>query len=173
MYETRCRCSSAAVSGRAEEALSARNRMNNIHPFINGNGRTARAASYFVLCVKAGGWLGGDPILPALIKRERPRYVAALKAADASFATGGEPNLGPLHTLLVDLLAEQMKSAVGFARFLPAISGAPPGSIQTPLHNLNRDHRREPRKGGPTGSHLPRPLLPPRSDLIQLADGVA
>ena len=111
MYETRCRCSSAAVSGRAEEALSARNRMNNIHPFINGNGRTARAASYFVLCVKAGGWLGGDPILPALIKRERPRYVAALKAADASFATGGGPDLGPLHTLLVDLLAEQMKSA--------------------------------------------------------------
>jgi fido (protein-threonine AMPylation protein) len=39
-------------------------RMNNIHPFINGNGRTARAASYFVLCVKAGGWLRGDPILP-------------------------------------------------------------------------------------------------------------
>ena len=32
-------------------------RINHIHPFINGNGRTARAASYFVLCVKIGGWL--------------------------------------------------------------------------------------------------------------------
>jgi Fic family protein len=39
-------------------------RLNNIHPFINGNGRTARAATYFVLCVKAGGWLQGTTILP-------------------------------------------------------------------------------------------------------------
>ena len=31
--------------------------INRIHPFINGNGRTARAACYFVLCVKLGGWL--------------------------------------------------------------------------------------------------------------------
>jgi fido (protein-threonine AMPylation protein) len=86
-------------------------RMNNIHPFINGNGRTARAAGYFVLCVKAGGWLQGDPILPALIKRERPRYVAALKTADASFAMGGVPDLSQLHALLAELLAEQMTSA--------------------------------------------------------------
>lgn len=28
-------------------------RLNNIHPFINGNGRTARAACYYVLCLKA------------------------------------------------------------------------------------------------------------------------
>lgn len=39
-------------------------RLNNIHPFINGNGRTARAACYFVLCVQAGGWLRGKTILP-------------------------------------------------------------------------------------------------------------
>src|SRR5262245_29692588 len=39
-------------------------RINNIHPFINGNGRTARAACYFVLCLAQGGWLKGDPILP-------------------------------------------------------------------------------------------------------------
>src|SRR5438067_1775922 len=45
------------------------------------------------------------------LQRQRPRCVAALNGADASFATGGEPNLGPLHTLLVDRLAEQMKSA--------------------------------------------------------------
>ena len=38
-------------------------RLNNIHPFINGNGRTARACAYFVLCVRAGGWLAGQPIL--------------------------------------------------------------------------------------------------------------
>ncbi len=37
-------------------------RLNWIHPFINGNGRTARAACYFVLCVKLGGWLPGTII---------------------------------------------------------------------------------------------------------------
>jgi len=86
-------------------------RMNNIHPFINGNGRTARAASYFVLCVANGGWLPGEPILPELIKRERPRYVAALKSADQTFAMGVPADLEPLHTLISELLAEQMKSA--------------------------------------------------------------
>jgi hypothetical protein len=57
----------------------------NYIPFINGNGRTARAASYFVLCCKAGGWLPGNPILPELLRQNRPAYVAALQKADASF----------------------------------------------------------------------------------------
>ncbi len=30
-------------------------RINYIHPFRNGNGRTARAVCYFVICVKSGG----------------------------------------------------------------------------------------------------------------------
>jgi Fic family protein len=61
-------------------------RMNAIHPFINGNGRTARAASYFVLCVKSGGWLPGAPILPELLRQNRLEYVSALQAADQSLA---------------------------------------------------------------------------------------
>ena len=84
-------------------------RLNWIHPFINGNGRTARAACYFVLCLKAGRWLPGTSILPELIVRERPRYVEALEKVDASMA--GTFDLGPLHVLLVELLAEQMASA--------------------------------------------------------------
>ena len=36
-------------------------RLNYIHPFINGNGRTARVLCYFVVCVKSGGWLRGEP----------------------------------------------------------------------------------------------------------------
>lgn len=46
-------------------------RLNYIHPFINGNGRTARAACYFVLCVKVKGWLGGDTILPERLRAHR------------------------------------------------------------------------------------------------------
>ena len=86
-------------------------RLNHIHPFINGNGRTARAASYFILCVKSGGWLKGDPILPELIRRDRDEYVVALKAADAGTSAGG-PDLALLHALLSRLVtAKQLASA--------------------------------------------------------------
>lgn len=85
-------------------------RLNYIHPFINGNGRTARAACYFVLCLKSGQWLPGTTILPELIRRRRPEYVAALQAADASIAAGSL-NLGQLHALLSLLIAEQLQSA--------------------------------------------------------------
>lgn len=82
-------------------------RLNYIHPFINGNGRTARAASYFVLCVKIGGWLPGHTILPELIKRDRDAYVEALQKADQSLQ-GGSLDLSALHELLSKLLAEQI-----------------------------------------------------------------
>jgi Fic family protein len=82
-------------------------KMNHIHPFINGNGRTARAACYFVLCVKAGGWLPGEVILPELIRQHREEYVAALKHADAA-AKSGSLGLEPLHALLSTLLNEQI-----------------------------------------------------------------
>lgn len=85
-------------------------RLNWVHPFINGNGRTARAACYFVLCVKAQQWLPGTTILPELIKRERQRYELGLQHADSSIAAGGL-DLSPLHSLLVDLLNEQLGSA--------------------------------------------------------------
>jgi Fic family protein len=85
-------------------------RMNYIHPFINGNGRTARAACYFVLCVKSGGLLPGDRTLPELIKQNRDEYVAALRAADASVA-GGRLDLLAMHGLLTRLIGEQLASA--------------------------------------------------------------
>ena len=85
-------------------------KLNHIHPFINGNGRTARAACYFVLCLKLGGWPKGDKILPELLKRDRGEYVAALKAVDASLPTGLD--LAPLHTLLVRLLNEQAPDGI-------------------------------------------------------------
>lgn len=80
-------------------------RLNFVHPFINGNGRTARAACYYVLCVKSGGWLPGSTILPELIRQQRTEYVAALQAADQSL-----PNLDltRLHTLLTSLVGEQL-----------------------------------------------------------------
>lgn len=83
-------------------------RLNNIHPFINGNGRTARAACYFVLCLKANGWLRGDTILPELLRQNRADYVTALKKADES-ALNGNLDLTELHSLVSRLLAEQLR----------------------------------------------------------------
>ncbi len=85
-------------------------KLNHIHPFINGNGRTARATSYFVLCIKSGGLLPGKIILPELITRERPTYIAALKHADESLKNGNL-DLAPLHTLVSNLLKEQIDGA--------------------------------------------------------------
>ena len=82
-------------------------RMNHIHPFVNGNGRTARVSAYFVLCLKAGGWLAGTKLPPERILENRPEYVEALKAADASLAHG-QLDISVLHALLSRLLDEQV-----------------------------------------------------------------
>ena len=88
-------------------------RLNWIHPFINGNGRTARAACYFVLCVKLGGWLPGTIILPELLRRpeNRDRYVQALRHADTTEWDGDMHDfLSPMTRLLFELLHEQQSS---------------------------------------------------------------
>lgn len=84
-------------------------RLNHIHPFINGNGRTARAACYFVLCVKTGGWLPGDIVLPALLVQNRPELVVTLQHADASLAHGAV-DLAPLQQLIGRLLLQQLQT---------------------------------------------------------------
>lgn len=86
-------------------------RLNNIHPFINGNGRTARAACYFALCLKSGGLLRGNIILPELIRQNRDEHIEALQVAHDSFAQTGEPNLAPLHAIVTRLIDQQMQSA--------------------------------------------------------------
>ncbi len=82
-------------------------KLNWIHPFINGNGRTARVTAYLVLCLKAGQWLPGETLLPELIRQNRDMYVQALKAADASLPTG-QLDLTELHVLLTQLLSQQL-----------------------------------------------------------------
>lgn len=74
-----------------------------IHPFINGNGRTARAAAYYVLCAKVGGPLPGARTLPDLLRdpEVRPLYYSALRDADAG-------NLRPLVDLLTTQLLRQV-----------------------------------------------------------------
>jgi Fic family protein len=83
--------------------------INYIHPFINGNGRTARIAAYYVLCLRNGGLLIGDPALPALLKRDKAACVEALQLAHMAHNEGGS-NLQPLADIFIRLLNEQMAS---------------------------------------------------------------
>jgi len=80
-----------------------------IHPFINGNGRTARAAAYFIICLRAGGWLPGTESMVTLLKQHSD-YTAALKHADAS-ARAGAPDLAPLNAVVLQCLTQQLGSA--------------------------------------------------------------
>lgn len=84
-------------------------RLNYIHPFVNGNGRTARAACYFAICARVGGWLPGSPILPARLKLNDEEHLSAIRHADATLGTGSV-DLLPLHGLIEKLLREQLAS---------------------------------------------------------------
>jgi Fic family protein len=45
-------------------------RMNWIHPFVEGNGRTARAACYYLLCMRQGRILSGSKIVSGAYSRK-------------------------------------------------------------------------------------------------------
>lgn len=63
-------------------------RLNWIHPFVEGNGRTARAACYYLLCTKQGRLLEGKKTVPERIREDRKPYYAALRAADIAWEKG-------------------------------------------------------------------------------------
>jgi hypothetical protein len=85
-------------------------RLNWIHPFRNGNGRTARAFSYACLCMKYGFVLPGTPTVIDQIMTNRPEYNAALRHCDVTFAETGTPDFGPMEALLQRLLVAQLSS---------------------------------------------------------------
>jgi Fic family protein len=49
-------------------------RLNWIHPFIEGNGRTARAACYYLMCLRHGALLPGKKTVPERIREDRTPY---------------------------------------------------------------------------------------------------
>ena len=80
-----------------------------IHPFINANGRTARAAAYFIICLRSGGWLPGNESMVTLLKQHAD-YTSALKHADTSLRNGNL-DLDPLNRVVSDCLMLQLNSA--------------------------------------------------------------
>lgn len=85
-------------------------RLNWIHPFDDGNGRTSRAISYLVLCAKIGNRLPGKVTVPELIAQNKTPYYDALEQVDQSLEAG-ILNLSPLTSLLEARLAEQLMEA--------------------------------------------------------------
>ena len=83
-------------------------RLNWIHPFIEGNGRTARAACYFLLCVRLGALLPGKRIVPERIREDRKGYEAALTAADRAW-DAGHLDFTEMEVYLSRLLQEQLE----------------------------------------------------------------
>jgi Fic family protein len=86
-------------------------RMNWIHAFTDGNGRTARAISYLVLSARLKMKVPGTPTIPELVTANREAYYAALESAD----NGGEEGLKDMEILLERLLAKQLLTVVSEA----------------------------------------------------------
>jgi len=82
-------------------------RLNWIHPFVEGNGRTARAACYYLICMRQGRLLPGKKIVPERIRENRERYYAALGDADHHWNEGNF-NVNQLAEYLSDLLKGQL-----------------------------------------------------------------
>ncbi|MDO8432006.1 MAG: Fic family protein [Candidatus Binatus sp.] len=82
-------------------------RINWIHPFDDGNGRTARAASYAILCIQLGYELPGTKTIPEHIADDKDPYYKALEAADEAQKVN-RIDVSQLETLLERILAKQL-----------------------------------------------------------------
>jgi Fic family protein len=82
-------------------------KLNWIHPFTDGNGRTSRAVSYLILCLKMGYLLPGKLSIPDQISKDKSGYYKALEAADAAWETG-RIDLSEMKELLGQGLARQL-----------------------------------------------------------------
>jgi len=82
-------------------------RLNWVHPFADGNGRTSRVLSFVVLSIKIGAVLPGTPTLPELIVDHRKAYEDALDAADSAWKAG-RVDVSEMESLVDSLLARQL-----------------------------------------------------------------
>jgi Fic family protein len=85
-------------------------KLNWIHPFSDGNGRTARAVAYVVLSIKLDSLLPGSPTIPEQIAGDKKPYYSALEAADNALK-GGNVDVGELENMLEGMLAKQLLNA--------------------------------------------------------------
>lgn len=85
-------------------------KLNWIHPFADGNGRTARAVAYVVLSVKLDSLLPGAPTIPEQIAGNKQPYYDALEAADKHLVAG-KIDVSELEKMLSAMISTQLLSA--------------------------------------------------------------
>lgn len=95
-------------------------RLNWIHPFADGNGRTSRILSFYVLFSKVGGVLAGTPTLPDLIIDHRALYEKALDTADDA-CKEGRTDVSEMEKLIEALLAKQLAGVYELAAGRPVM----------------------------------------------------
>lgn len=105
-------------------------RLNWIHPFRDGNGRTARAVSYFVLCARLGYRLPGTVTIPERIAATKGDYYTALEKADEAWKRS-QVDVSVMEELLTEHLAGQLKGVVDAA--VSSVSG--PSGTNTGLQS--------------------------------------
>jgi Fic family protein len=89
-------------------------RMNWIHPFADGNGRTARILSYLILNIKLDSILPGTPTIPDQIAADKQPYYEELEKADDAWKRG-DLRIASMEAMLERMLSEQLRSAVDAA----------------------------------------------------------
>ncbi len=104
-------------------------RMNWIHPFVEGNGRTARAACYYLICMKHQRLLPGINIVPERIRENRQPYYDALRAADQKWAEG-KLDVTVMSTYLAGLLKGQLSEEIN------KLQSQAPDNKTPPIQNL-------------------------------------
>lgn len=87
-------------------------RLNWIHPFAQGNGRTSRALCYFIVCQGYETWFAGTPLVE-LIRRDRDEYCKLLQAADKTVGEDQMADLSNVEAFLERLMIEQIESITG------------------------------------------------------------
>jgi Fic family protein len=80
-----------------------------IHPFDDGNGRTARAVSYAILSILCGYELPGTRTIPEQIAENKQPYYKALEAADEAWAKK-RLDVSVLESMVQEMLAKQLVS---------------------------------------------------------------
>lgn len=85
-------------------------RLNWIHPFTDGNGRTARTVAYAILSLKLGYVLPGSPTIPDQIAADKAPYYRYLEEADDSWKREIVA-LSGLEKMLETMLEQQLRSA--------------------------------------------------------------